>query len=487
MEKRWRMWFTSRTAAQRAGPETRNWLDEVDMPERQPFLIGPDGTFDIELHFFFGDFPFIRFSSDTQEAMARDMVRFFDFLYRARRHSITNKTRGWRDVIPDDRAAYFKWRNVDPKGPRVAASTWNREVATLNTFYQWAERHEFVEQSPIRLRDDRKWVKSSSWSAVHDNPAPAELRPDENRGSLRWLPADNYLLWRDVGLRGFLPNGGRDLHFKGVMSGRNSVFADLMMRTGLRLREQASLLLTDIPARSAGKRFAKNWIPEAIAKGSSARDIYYPDQILGSLEAYRRVERNISVREGQRSGIYEKIYGKMILEKSGTHATDENGHRFDVRSLDSRERAVLYRMTDSGLEPMSLWLSQTGVPLSSRSWQNIFETANKRCLRHGVQIRCHPHALRHTYAVRTLDQLQRGNIEALAQKNPAQRRHYMMIFGDPLDWVRRRLGHASIETTMKYLHTLAELEFETKMTLVGTDEEWGAPDELGRLSPVAGS
>jgi hypothetical protein len=48
-----------------------------------------------------------------------------------------------------------------------------------------------------------------------------------------------------------------------------------------------------------------------------------------------------------------------------------------------------------------------------------------------------------------------------------------MVFGDPLDWVRRRLGHRSVETTQKYLHTLAELEMETRMALVG--DAWEDP------------
>jgi integrase len=56
---------------------------------------------------------------------------------------------------------------------------------------------------------------------------------------------------------------------------------------------------------------------------------------------------------------------------------------------------------------------------------------------------------------------------------PAQRGHYQKIFGDPLDWIRRRLGHSSIESTMIYLHALQELEMRTRMELVPDD--WDAP------------
>jgi integrase len=78
----------------------------------------------------------------------------------------------------------------------------------------------------------------------------------------------------------------------------------------------------------------------------------------------------------------------------------------------------------------------------------------------------------------TLEQLQRGHIANQADRYPSQLRSYSMIFGDPLDWVRRRLGHRSLITTQIYLHALAELEMETRMMLV--PDEWEDP----RDSPI---
>ncbi|MET9659022.1 hypothetical protein [Streptomyces sp. NPDC006510] len=72
----------------------------------------------------------------------------------------------------------------------------------------------------------------------------------------------------------------------------------------------------------------------------------------------------------------------------------------------------------------------------------------------------------------TLGQLRRAHIAQLAELNPEQRGHYTRIFGDPLDWVRRGLGHRSILTTLIYLHALQELEMKTRMALVpGTRED----------------
>ena len=56
-------------------------------------------------------------------------------------------------------------------------------------------------------------------------------------------------------------------------------------------------------------------------------------------------------------------------------------------------------------------------------------------------------------AVITLEQLWRGHLAALGEMNLDQRETYQMVFGDPLNWVRMRLGHRSVQTTQLYLHT----------------------------------
>lgn len=123
--------------------------------------------------------------------------------------------------------------------------------------------------------------------------------------------------------------------------------------------------------------------------------------------------------------------------------------------------------------------------MSTSSWKDIFRQANNRCAKHSVGIRAHAHMLRHTFAVLTLEQLQRGHIAALAQLNPAQRGQYTRVFGDPLDWVRRRLGHKSVTTTQIYLHALEELEMETRMAL--TSDAWEDPRNpklVANLDPI---
>ena len=97
----------------------------------------------------------------------------------------------------------------------------------------------------------------------------------------------------------------------------------------------------------------------------------------------------------------------------------------------------------------------------------MFKAANRRCRRLGLAVSAHPHALRHSFAVIELEHLWRGHLEQLQQMNPQGRMTYQRVYGDPLLWVSRRLGHRSIETTAIYLHTLQELEMETRLALIG--------------------
>ncbi len=148
-------------------------------------------------------------------------------------------------------------------------------------------------------------------------------------------------------------------------------------------------------------------------------------------------------------------------------------HRVRLEHLKPGERRRVLVDTPEGLEPAMFWLGEEGAPLAVSSWKDIFVTGNGRCARRGLDIRCHPHMLRHSFAVVTLEQLQRGHIRELEDMSPAQRTHYTQVFGDPLDWVRRRLGHASVTTTQVYLHCLAEVEMATRLALV--PDSWDDP------------
>lgn len=302
---------------------------------------------------------------------------------------------------------------------------------------------------------------------------PAEAPKDGHRENLAWLPPVSYRRWRDVGVRGYLPTGLPDRAFRGRNAARNALFCDLMVRTGLRLAEQTGLTLFDVPEIDLDRAYAPTRLPSAIAKNGSGRRIYIPAGVLRDLWDYIRFDRAELIEQARRGGIYDRLPDTLLVTDPLTGSIaprTAGGRRRPVETLNPRQRRRLFVCGPEGLEPASLWLNQRGLPLMPGTWQSMFADANDRCRHHEVGLRAHPHLLRHTYAVVTLEQLQREHIRELGAMNPGQRTTYEQVFGDPLDWVRRRLGHRSVETTFKYLHTLNELAMETRLALV--PDEW---------------
>jgi hypothetical protein len=128
-----------------------------------------------------------------------DLANWLNFLW------CNRSGKSWRDATSEDQAAYQRWRGKDPKGPHVEGSTWSREVATVNGFYQWTVRQGLVAETPIEQRPARGRGRRDRWSAERETPA--ERPHDARRLATAWLPPASYRRWRDVGVRGYRPGG----------------------------------------------------------------------------------------------------------------------------------------------------------------------------------------------------------------------------------------------------------------------------------------
>lgn len=454
--QRWRVWFRDEVGGRVGG---------------LPFLLAPNGAYSIGLNGYFDSALMTTKSPHTRTAYARDLATFLSFVSR---HRMDNGADIWKVATSEDRSAYAYWRNSAPKGPHVSASTWNREVSSVNHFYEWAVWKGHVVDSPVLQRESR----SSRYRPARKVTAPAEHRHGGGT-KVRWLPGATYLRWRDIGIRGFVPGSGKRTRTR-TQSARDAAFTDLMVRTGLRLQEQSALLTVEVPNRTADPIRAFS-LPAVIAKGGSGRTVYVPDSVLAAVELYRRTGRRAAVRRGQREGLYRPGADSWIVPRGELDiAVGPGGRRISLRKLDFAHRQLLLHEGDEGWEPASLWISRTGQPLRTKSWQEVFNRASARCARTGIPIECSPHVLRHTFAVNTLAQLQRGHLKALEERDPDVIRHYQMVFGDPLNFVRLLLGHRSVETTSIYLHNLAEIELEQHVKALGDD--WALP-----LGPVLGA
>ncbi len=483
----WRVFFTRRDLPVLGDPmvfisglppDLKGWLDEADIPDATPFLMSPSLEYDVDLNGFFHSAVMLGSPHNTQAGYARDLAQFLTFLWLARGR------RRWRDTVEDDHLAYWHWRRRDPGGPRVAGSTWDREVAAVNQFFNWAVRRGHLAENPLpqRLRRPAPVEAGHQRGRHTGGTTPATYSHDAVRERVQWLPPDSYRRWRDVGLRGFTPAGLPDERFRGRWSARNACFADLMVRTGLRLSEQCSLTISEVPFMASITGFQRFWLPAAIAKAGSARWVYTPVSVVRELCGYVTIDRADIVARARESGRYRSIKRPLVIENPDRPVVTRIGqhgslHKVKLAQLRPEERRLVLIATERGLEPAAFWLSEHGAPMAPATWKSIFTEANTRCRRHGLDLYCHAHMLRHTFAVVTLEQLQRGHIVALAELNAEQRGHYTRIFGDPLDWVRRRLGHRSLTSTMIYLHALAELEMHTRMALV--------PDGWEHLEEIA--
>ncbi len=435
------------------------WLDERGVLDGQPFLISPDGRYDVTLNRYFEQARMSTAPWNTQAAHARDLKNFLDFLWGNRGGT------SWREAAPEDRAAYERWRRKDPAGPRVEHATWDREVATVNGFFAWAAGQGFVDASPIVQRPSRASRCRAGWTPA-GTTTPAESSHTGPRRHVEWLTPGMYRQWRDVGVRGFSPGGLPDPAFRGRFGSRNAAFTDLMIRTGLRLSEQVGLSLYELPRPVPGALNARTWLPAPIAKGGSARSIYIPAGVLKDVWDYVEIERAEAVERARGDGVYGQVADPLIIEDPAEPVVRIGGRRLPVAKLDHRDRARLLVRTGDGWEPAVLWLNESGLPGTSAGYCEIFKDANRRCVRHGVAVTTHAHALRHSFAVIELEHLWRGHLEQLQAMTPQRRMTYQRVYGDPLLWVSRRLGHRSIETTAIYLHTLQELEMETRLALI---------------------
>jgi integrase len=100
------------------------------------------------------------------------------------------------------------------------------------------------------------------------------------------------------------------------------------------------------------------------------------------------------------------------------------------------EREVLaagYRDRTGKNPPDRVFLGRTGVPLSRSHLDKVFKEVSRRC---GLGRPVTPHMIRHTFGTYELLSVMEGGLNS----------------DQALAWVQERMGHASPDTTERYLH-----------------------------------
>lgn len=418
----------------------------------QPFLLSPSGHPDIDVLLYFNSVSFRRLSDQSKQSYAMDLKVYFNFLY--------SQGKDWRSASEDDFLNFEFWRRRDPKNPRkIGGAKFARELAAVSRFYKWQVEKGTLVRSPIRVKEvqRRDGIVELSLALT-----PTNIR----RENVKWFTPKAYRRWRDIGLGGYRPDGMRDTKWRGRNDGRNLAFADTLWSSGLRLTEAATLLTLELPPVNELGGYFSGRVGEAVAKGGAKRDFWISRHALERIDNYVTIDRRTAIERAKNANRYSSLPDIIIAEKINRRrelvfrCADGSSGTIPLDKIGPKMRSTIFYENDGAIEPASLWLTESGMPMSPSTWEAVFRTANSRCDALNIPLYCYPHMLRHSFALKMLVTL----IYAFDQRlgiSPEERREFRMLFGDPWVLVQTMLGHRSPVTTREiYLEPVTGLQVD---------------------------
>src|SRR6266496_1166508 len=101
----------------------------------------------------------------------------------------------------------------------------------------------------------------------------------------------------------------------------------------MRLSEQASLTVMEMPLQVGMGGYQRFWLPGAIAKYFSARWVYVPHSVVRELAAYAELDRAEVVEEARSAGRYARWRRPLVI--------DDAARPHLVRAVGSVERRAV--------------------------------------------------------------------------------------------------------------------------------------------------
>ncbi len=416
-----------------------------------PMILRDGALYDPDLDRFFRDLPLngVR-SRHSLRAYGYDVLVWARFLSEACAKAIWQADR--HDVL-----AYHRIRRRADAGQRISAASWNRAVACLDRLYRWGVQEGLIAEAPFTHRS--VWRQGYAGCRAQVAARNDAYEPAARRADVSFVTLDDYRRFRDVGLRGHLPDGRERRGSRDRNGLRNALFSDLIVTTGLRLEEASSLFASDLvfTGQHSGRQV---WLdlPDAQTKGDRGRQILIPARLLEQVSAYIDVERAHAVAKFQQRSGWQSIDRPIFIHRewhdSRLRLLDGGDIALDLLDPEERSRIIVCDSDGTPSEPAALWLSEIGFPVRPNSWEVIFGRASSRCRSFGFDVSISPHQLRHTFAVHMLAMLIQHRIrDAALPAGPME--GYRQVLGDPLQQVQRLLGHASLTTTYIYLDHIA--------------------------------
>lgn len=412
----------------------------LGLAQKMPFVLADDGAPVRAANRWLSQLPVLGCSSPRiWRAYALDYCAWHDFLTA-------------RGVAPlgasrEDLAEHHAARRMGEGGEILAASSWNRHMSALDSFYAWTLDEELIERVPFTYRTVRFTMPDGSRGATRANLA--KERTARPHATLSWLEADLLRMFLDVGLSGLLVDGAQDESFRGRNAARNRALAELLSTTGLRIQEASYIADVELPPVPARARAYVAWpLPERICKRAKKRTVLVPPPTLRTLHGYARLERADCVETSDWQP--ERPLWVTDLGPDTCRVTGRL-RRWERLAVEDRERLALA----GGGSPL-LFVQSSGAPMVD--WDAVFAAATARCRRFEPAFpKVTAHTLRHTFAVHMLRWLIEQVAERVSSKvaesghdtwAPYWRSH------DPLLTLRDLMGHSSVATTQVYLHAI---------------------------------
>ena len=354
---------------------------------------------------------------------------------------------GTRERLKEALGAYAAHRACGPAESRLGASTWAQHVSILSGFYRWAVAEGHAAAEPFTYRQARGIYGEDRMVnlAVRRRPKP--------HVTVKYLEPDFASMFVRA-LGGLRPDGSEDVRCRGRELARNAAVGRLALATGLRLQEFTYLLAAEVPPLPAAPCTAPVPfpVPAGIAKGRKYRTTWISYEALAEVHRYLDLSRPLAAS----GSAWRPVRGEPLMVTSARRDGGKvNGTRVRWAELRPAERARLVA-PDGG--SMLVAVRGDGGPFTA--WSSVFARVSER-IRDWYEPRfpnVHPHRLRHTFAVRTLELLVSGHyVQAAQLAADAGQDAALALYlsrADPMMVLRDLLGHSSVLTTEKYLNRL---------------------------------